>query len=67
MPLSPHQNITQMLRYWGDGDREALDKLIPIVYEELRHQAARYLRRERPGGSRLIRRQWAKRSMSQPY
>ena len=38
-----------MLRDWNNGDREALDKLIPIVYEELRRQAARYLRRERPG------------------
>jgi RNA polymerase sigma factor (TIGR02999 family) len=39
-----------MLAEWSDsGDREALDKLIPIVYEELRRQAARYLQRERPG------------------
>ncbi len=42
-------NVTQMLHDWSDGDREALDKLIPIVYAELRRQAARYLRRERPG------------------
>jgi len=42
-------NVTQMLRDWSNGDREVLDKLIPIVYEELRRQAARYLRRERPG------------------
>ena len=41
-------NVTQMLRDWADGDKEALDKLIPVVYEELRRQAARYLRRERP-------------------
>jgi len=39
-----------MLAEWSDsGDREALDKLIPIVCEELRRQAARYLQRERPG------------------
>ena len=38
--------ITRFLREWGDGDREALDKLMPIVYDELRRQAARYLRRE---------------------
>ncbi len=38
--------ITQFLREWGDGNRDALDKLMPIVYDELRRQAARYLRRE---------------------
>jgi RNA polymerase sigma factor (TIGR02999 family) len=48
MSRSPH-DVTQMLRAWGDGDREALDRLIPLVYDELRRQAARYLRRERPG------------------
>lgn len=48
MTPSP-SNVTQMLHDWSDGDREALDKLVPIVYEELRRQAARYLRRERPG------------------
>src|SRR5262249_6553944 len=42
-------NVTQMLHDWSNGDREVLDKLIPIVYQELRRQAARYLRRERPG------------------
>jgi RNA polymerase sigma factor (TIGR02999 family) len=46
--LTSHE-ITQLLRAWGGGDREALDELIPLVYEELRRQAARYLRRERPG------------------
>jgi len=48
MSPSP-SNVTQMLHDWSDGDREALDKLIPIVYTELRRQAAGYLRRERPG------------------
>jgi RNA polymerase sigma-70 factor (ECF subfamily) len=48
MTPSPN-NVTQMLHDWSNGDRDVLDKLIPIVYEELRHQAARYLRRERPG------------------
>lgn len=42
-------NITHLLKEWSDGDRQALDKLTPLVYEELRRQAARYLRRERPG------------------
>jgi len=48
MTPSP-SNVTQMLHDWSDGDREAFDKLVPIVYEELRRQAVRYLRRERPG------------------
>jgi RNA polymerase sigma factor (TIGR02999 family) len=33
---------------WGSGNREALDKLTPLVYDELRHLAARQLRGERP-------------------
>jgi RNA polymerase sigma factor (TIGR02999 family) len=47
MDPSSH-DVTEMLRAWSDGDPRALDELIPIVYEELRRQAARYLRRERP-------------------
>lgn len=43
------QNVTELLREWSGGDREALEKLIPIVYQELRLQAARYLRRENQG------------------
>ena len=42
-------NVTQMLHDWSHGDREVLDKLVPVVFEELRRQAARYLKRERPG------------------
>jgi len=42
-------NITQLLVAWNGGDKAALDQLIPIVYEELRRQASRYLRQERPG------------------
>lgn len=47
-PDSP-QNVTQLLNAWRDGDDEALEKLIPLVYEELHRLAARYMRRERPG------------------
>ncbi len=47
---APSHTVTQMLQEWSDsGDREALDQLMPIVYEELRRQAARYLQREREG------------------
>ena len=42
-------NISHLLKEWNAGDREALDRLTPLVYEELRRQAAHYLRRERPG------------------
>ncbi len=43
------RDITQMLIDWSNGDREALDRLMPVVYTELRRQAARHLRRERAG------------------
>ena len=43
------QNVTQLLIGWSNGDKEALDALLPLVYEELRKQATRYLRHERPG------------------
>ncbi len=36
-----------MLKKWSEGNQEILDKLMPLVYEELRRQASRYLRRER--------------------
>jgi RNA polymerase sigma factor (TIGR02999 family) len=35
------------LQDWSDGKTEAPDELMPLVYEELRRQAARYLRKER--------------------
>lgn len=41
------QAITEILREWSDGKREAFDKLMPFVYDELHRQASRYLRRER--------------------
>ena len=46
-PHSPEE-ITAMLRAWGDGHREALDALVPLVYDELHRQAHRFLRGERP-------------------
>jgi RNA polymerase sigma factor (TIGR02999 family) len=44
--------ITQLLIAWSAGRREALDDLLPLVYEELRRLAARYLRHE-PGDHTL--------------
>jgi RNA polymerase sigma factor (TIGR02999 family) len=44
---SPH-DVTRLLLNWGAGDRQALDELTPLVYDELKRLASRYLRRERP-------------------
>jgi len=44
-PPSP-ADVTRILHEWKDGSREALDRLIPIVYEELRTIASRQLARE---------------------
>jgi RNA polymerase sigma factor (TIGR02999 family) len=41
--------ITQLLVAWGDGQREALDQLVPLVYEDLRRLAVGYMVRETPG------------------
>lgn len=40
-------DITQFLLDWSDGDKTALDKLLPVVYDELRRLAARFLKHER--------------------
>jgi RNA polymerase sigma factor (TIGR02999 family) len=40
-------DITRLLQEWSDGRREALDAMMPLVYDELRRQAHHYLRRER--------------------
>jgi RNA polymerase sigma factor (TIGR02999 family) len=47
MNTSP-QDVTGLLVRWRSGDREALDALTPLVYDELRRLAKSYLRRERP-------------------
>ena len=46
--LAPDQ-LTQLLIAWGNGDKAALDALMPIVYDELRRLARHHLRRERAG------------------
>lgn len=48
MMQSP-EGITQLLIDWGNGDQAALEKLMPLVYSELRRLATNYLRRERAG------------------
>src|SRR5437762_11242483 len=46
-PADP-QEVTQLLANWSQGDRIALEKLIPLVYDELRHLAHRYMEGQRP-------------------
>jgi RNA polymerase sigma factor (TIGR02999 family) len=41
-------NITKELRRWSDGDEAALERLLPMLYEELKQIAHRRLRSERP-------------------
>jgi RNA polymerase sigma-70 factor (ECF subfamily) len=48
--MSPDRpDVTRLLQQWKGGDHEALDQLMPIVYDELRRLAARCLHSERPG------------------
>ena len=44
-------DVTDLLLSWRHGDPAALDRLLPLVYDELRRIAARHLRRERAGHS----------------
>jgi RNA polymerase sigma factor (TIGR02999 family) len=46
-PPEPNE-ITKLLVASREGDQEALNKLLPLVYQELRRLAGHYLRRERP-------------------
>ncbi|MFY9555334.1 MAG: sigma-70 family RNA polymerase sigma factor [Blastocatellia bacterium] len=43
------KEVSRLLVDWGNGDKAALDELIPLVYDELRRLAGRYMRRESPG------------------
>jgi RNA polymerase sigma factor (TIGR02999 family) len=43
------KEIAQLLDEWSNGDRAALDKLIPLVYQELHRIAGKYMKRERAG------------------
>jgi RNA polymerase sigma factor (TIGR02999 family) len=47
----PDGDVSGLLRAWREGDQTALDRLTPIVYEELHRLARNYLRRERTGHS----------------
>jgi RNA polymerase sigma factor (TIGR02999 family) len=45
---SDDQQVTRLLKEWGGGSKEALDQLMPLVYDQLRTLAARCLSAERP-------------------
>jgi RNA polymerase sigma factor (TIGR02999 family) len=42
-------DVTQLLQRWSQGDEAAFDRMLPMVYDELRHMARRHLRHERDG------------------
>jgi RNA polymerase sigma factor (TIGR02999 family) len=49
VPMPAAHDVTGLLDDWSRGDRGALDRLLPVVYTELRRIAARQLRHERAG------------------
>ena len=49
--MAPSEDVTALLDGWSRGDPDALGRLVPLVYAELRRVAARQLRRERSGHS----------------
>jgi RNA polymerase sigma-70 factor, ECF subfamily len=46
---SAPQDVTKLLAEWSKGNRASLETLMPLVYDELRRVAGRYLQQERPG------------------
>jgi RNA polymerase sigma factor (TIGR02999 family) len=44
----PSEQITQLLQSWNQGDQGAIDKLVPLVYDELHRLAQGYMANERP-------------------
>jgi len=48
MTQNPHE-VTQLLIAWSNGDKAALNKLMPLIYDELRQLARHYMSRERAG------------------
>ena len=51
MERSRHDEVSLLLRNWSDGDQSALERLTPIVYNELRRLAQHYMKGERMGHS----------------
>lgn len=51
MPAPPDNQVSALLQAWSQGDKHALDELIPMVYAELRRLARHYMAHERAGHS----------------
>lgn len=49
MIAEPSAAVTRLLVRWTEGDKQALEDLLPLVYDELRRLARRYLQQEKPG------------------
>ena len=49
MTQSTTHQVTQLLIEWSNGDKKALNKLMPLIHEELRRLAHHYMSHERPG------------------
>jgi len=47
MAIPDSHEVTELLLAWSEGDQEALDRLVPLVYDELRRLAQSYMRKER--------------------
>lgn len=47
MRSASEKGVTQLLLAWSDGDQNALEELLPLVYDELHRMARNYMRRER--------------------
>src|SRR5688572_33009815 len=50
-PLDRSADVTGLLRVWAEGDDEAFERLMPLVYDELHRMALRCLAGERPNVS----------------
>ena len=48
MALEPSSPVSELLLHWGNGDRKALEAILPLVYNELRRSARHQLRHQRP-------------------
>src|SRR5262249_6535706 len=49
MEIPAKQDVTSLLLAWSGGDSSAFDRLVPLVHQELRRLAKRYMAEERPG------------------
>ena len=49
MSAPTQHEVTRLLQEWRSGDRTALDRLTPLIYDELRRLAHRYMSRANPG------------------